>query len=115
MADTQLTTGTGGGTQTTTSSPQSAGASTGYLPATSAVQTGTSTSVLEGQGSVGIPLNINQPVTNVALGQQTTTATTQAPPAPHHVSPLAIAAIVVLVLFAIGTFITTSRSAKNNV
>ena len=111
MADTQLTTGTSGGAQTTTSSPQSAGSSTGYLPATSAVQTGTTSSLLEGQGS--IPLNINQPVTTVSLGQASTTSTVQQAPPPHHTSPLAIAAIVVLVIFAIGTFISTNRSAKN--
>lgn len=110
MADTTLTTGTGGGSQTTTSSPQSAGSSTGYLPATSSVQTGTANALLEGQGS--IPLNVNQPVTTVALGQASNTTVQQAPPA-HHTSPLAIAAIVVLVLFAIGTFISTNRSAKN--
>ena len=110
MADNQLTTGTGGGTQTTTSSPQSAGSSTGYLPATSTVQTGTTGSLLEGQGT--IPLNVNQPVTTVALGKATTTTVQPAPP-PHHISPLAIAAIVVLIIFAIGTFISTSRSAKN--
>ncbi len=114
MAQSQLTAGTGTGTQTSTQSPQGATGQTGAPAAqTGSVQPGTATSVLTSSG--GITLQ-NTPLTTVNLGASTQAATAAAAPvaAPkHHFNPVLFGVSVLLCLIAVALFWATMRSAKN--
>lgn len=113
MAQEQLRTAdSSGGTQTTTQTPQSAGASNATTASASGVQPGTATSLLNNSQG-GITLD-NTQLSVVGLGQRTSAQTVQAAPTPpkHQTNPAVLGISVLLFVVAIAMFIITIRSSK---
>ncbi len=112
MAQEQLKTVSGSGTQSATQTPQAAGTSAGQTAAAAGVQPGTATGLLN-SSNAGIALK-NTPLSVVGLGQRTGTASVQAQPlAKHHTSPVLFGFSIILFVLAISMFAMTARSSKN--
>lgn len=111
MAQEQLTTTTGSGTQTATQTPQAAGTSGASTAAASGVQPGTATSLLNNtQGGIALK---DSPLSIVGLGQQTQSQATQTVPhSARHTSPVLFGFSIILFAVAIAMFWATARSAK---
>ncbi len=117
MADTQLKTVTGSGTQQTLAqSPQTAGHGNAGGTRASSLQPGTATSVLSTNHSGGVQLQTSSlPAVRLGAAQGTTKTATVATPVvkQHHISTVAIAIPAVLFLLALVLVGLTMRSAKN--
>lgn len=117
MAQTELKTGTGGGTQANTQSPQSAAQPTTGGAQASSVQPGTTNDLLNQQAAGndgGVPLS-NPPLTTVGLDATATTTVAQAakPTPKHEFQPALIAFPVVLLLAAVLVAWFMKRSVNN--
>lgn len=116
MANSELTTGSGGDTQTTAGNLQSTGqlqsAGQTQLPGTSNVQGSAVGSQINIAPAQGIVLTNNLGQTGSASVSQST-GILSAPIKPHHFNVALISLPLLLVVLAAGLFWFTARSAKN--
>ena len=112
MAGTQLNATTSDGQQTSTQNPQTAGQSAISGAPAGSVQPGTSSDLLNGQGSVQLH---DQPLTTVNLSAAPDVSPQPKPVAPpqHHFNPVLLLITAVLLLIAAGSVVSISRSSKN--
>lgn len=110
MAETPLSTSPGGGSQTTTQSPQTAGSTGNGGGISSEVQPGTASDLLKSQN--GIQLK-DTPLTTVSLAPASSSAQTAAVETHHHhINPALGAFSITLFVVAVVLFWLTSKSAK---
>jgi len=109
--------GIGGGTQTTTQSPQSSVTSSGLAgTSTGTIQSGNSSSYLNSSNSSGLSLTPTS-LSTVALNKTTATTlpasiSTPVSKATHHFNTGLLIFALVLLVFAVGMTMQITKSAK---
>jgi cobalamin biosynthesis Mg chelatase CobN len=105
-----LTATTNSGSQSTTQSPQTAGAGNNSTAQTGSVQPGTAANVLTSQN--GISLQQTQ-LSTVSLAAPSATQTGVSATPKHHFNPFLLIVAVILFLVAAGFFWNTMRSVNS--
>jgi cobalamin biosynthesis Mg chelatase CobN len=105
-----LTATTNSASQSTTQSPQSAGAGNNNTAQSGSVQPGTAANVLTSQN--GISLQQTQ-LSTVSLASSSNTQTNITPAPAKHINPFLLVVAAVLFLLAVWMFFSTTKTVNN--